>query len=259
MPSWRLDIEYDGTRYAGWQQQPHMRTVQGELLKAAETVFKTRVEMGGAGRTDAGVHALNQVAHLRSSIDPMPPAQIQVNLNKQLPADINILSLRPAPPQFHARHDATARCYVYQISTRRTAFGKPYVWWVRDRLKLAPMKEATSLLKGRHDFRSFCELSQKPKSTIVNIERVDLVLSGSLILFRIAADHFLWKMVRRIVGALAEVGRENLTVEQFADLLTSYSNDPAAWTAPPSGLFLERIIYPGDVLPDKVSPPFPIG
>jgi tRNA pseudouridine38-40 synthase len=258
MPNWRLDIEYDGTRYAGWQQQRHMRTIQGELIKAAEQIFKTRPEIGGAGRTDAGVHACAQVAHLRSSSETMPALQLMIGLNKLLPSDINILKLRAVSPNFHARHDAISRHYLYQISTRRSSFAKPYIWWVRDRLNLASMKEAVKLLLGRRDFRSFCESPEEQKSTLINVERAELASSGSLILFRIAADHFLWKMVRRLVGALVEVGRGSLTVGRFEELLTKYSNEPAAWTAPPSGLFLERIVYPGDSAPELIRPAFPV-
>jgi len=258
MPSWRLDIEYDGTRYGGWQQQQHMRTVQGELIRAAEAVFMSQVELGGAGRTDAGVHACRQVAHLRVKADRIPELKLQIELNKQLPHDINILALRSAPPNFHARHDAIARYYLYQISTRRTAFGKAYVWWVKDRLKLAPMKQACALLEGRHDFRSFCEAPEQQKSTFIKVAKSELAISGSLILFRIAADHFLWKMVRRIVGALVEAGRGNLTIGRFQELLVKHSSEPAAWTAPPSGLFLERILYPGDAAPITLAPVFPV-
>ncbi|MGH9902872.1 MAG: tRNA pseudouridine(38-40) synthase TruA, partial [Pyrinomonadaceae bacterium] len=130
MHAWRLRIEYEGTRYGGWQVQPHARTVQGELLKAAETFLAAKVEIGGSGRTDAGVHALNQVAHMRLKANVRPPSakQIRTGLNQLLPRDINVLDVCPAPANFHARHDATGRYYLYQISTRRTAFGKPFVW-----------------------------------------------------------------------------------------------------------------------------------
>ncbi|MEW6734500.1 MAG: tRNA pseudouridine(38-40) synthase TruA [Acidobacteriota bacterium] len=258
MPTWRLDIEYDGSRYAGWQKQPHARTVQGELLKAAAAISKTPVEIGAAGRTDAGVHARHQVAHLRAAIRPLPPQQLQIRLNDHLPADINILSLKPASNNFHARHDALMRYYIYQISTRRTALGKPYVWWIKDRLQLSAMQEAGQLLSGRHDFYSFCESAQDQPSTIVEVERAELATSGSLILFRIGASHFLWKMVRRLVGALVEVGRGNIDVTQFHQLLNSHSGVSAAWTAPPSGLFLEKIIYSGDAAPTALVPAFPI-
>ncbi len=252
MRVWRLELEYEGTRYAGWQAQPHARTVQGELTKAAEQLLGARAEVGGAGRTDAGVHALRQVAHLRAkpSGRAPAPAQLRAGLNKLLPHDVNVLRVANARPGFHARHDARARFYVYQIAARRTAFGKPFVWWVRDRLDVRSMAEASALFRGRHDFRSFCEPSPSQRSTLVHVEASEVFERNGLVLFRVGASHFLWKMVRRLVGALVEVGRGNLPGEGVRALLESHSNEPAAWTAPPSGLFLERVLYEGDPPPD---------
>jgi tRNA pseudouridine38-40 synthase len=236
--------------------------VQGELTKAAEEFFGAEVEVGGSGRTDAGVHALRQVAHLKPKgktkskerAERSPSArQIEAGINKLLPHDINVLRVAPAAPSFHARHDAKARYYLYQISTRRTAFAKPFVWWVRDRLDVALMTRACELFEGTHDFRSFCESSESQRSTLVRVEASEVFARGGLILFRVGASHFLWKMVRRLVGALVEVGRGNLSVEGVRSLLESYSNEPAAWTAPPSGLFLERVLYEGDMPPDSAS------
>ena len=261
MRVWRLEVEYEGTRYAGWQAQPHARTVQGELQRAAEQVFGARVEVGGSGRTDAGVHALRQVAHLRAKgAGRAPdPAQIKAGVNKLLPHDVNVLRVAPARASFHARHDAVSRYYLYQIATRRTAFGKNFVWWVRDRLDAAAMGAAAGLLAGRHDFRSFCESPGEQRSTLVEVERAELAVEGGLILFRVGASHFLWKMVRRLVGALVEVGRGNLPAEGFGRLLERYSNEPAAWTAPPSGLFLERVVYEGERPPQgPPAPAFPV-
>src|ERR1044071_1738832 len=199
MRVWRLELEYEGTRYAGWQAQPHARTVQGELSKAAEQFLNARVEVGGSGRTDAGVHALRQVAHLKSKAGGRAPdlTTLKVGLNKLLPHDVNVLRVEHAPPNFHARHDARARFYVYQIATRRTAFGKPFVWWVRDRLDGKSMQAACALVEGRHDFSSFCESPAEQRSTLVEVERAELAVAGGLVLFRIGASHFLWKMVRR--------------------------------------------------------------
>src|ERR1044071_3120071 len=260
MRVWRLELEYEGTRYAGWQAQPHARTVQGELSKAAEQFLNARVEVGGSGRTDAGVHALRQVAHLKSKAGGRAPdlTTLKVGLNKLLPHDVNVLRVSNAPPNFHARHDARARFYVYQIATRRTAFGKPFVWWVRDRLDVKSMQAASALVEGRHDFSSFCESPAEQRSTLVEVERAELAVAGGLVLFRIGASHFLWKMVRRFVGARAEVGRGNLSAEEFGGLLQRYSNAPAAWTAPPSGLFLERVLYEGDPAPGPLRPAFPL-
>ncbi len=252
--------EYEGTRYAGWQSQPHARTVQGELSKAAEQFLGVRVEVGGSGRTDAGVHALRQVAHLKSKQSGRVPdaVQLKTGLNKLLPHDVNVLRVAPARPNFHARHDAVRRYYVYQIATRRTAFGKPFVWWVRDRLDVKSMEAACRFIEGRHDFSSFCESPAQQRSTLVEVERAELSNEGGLVLFRVGASHFLWKMVRRLVGALVEVGRGNLTAEEFGGLLERYSNAPAAWTAPPSGLFLERVLYEGDPPPGPPRPAFPL-
>jgi len=257
MRVWRLEVEYEGTRYAGWQSQPHARTVQGELQRAAEQLFGSRVEVGGSGRTDAGVHALRQVAHLRSKTAGRAPdpAQLRSGLNKLLPHDVNVLRAAPSRPAFHARHDAVARYYLYQIATRRTAFGKNLVWWVRDRLDVKAMSSACAALVGRHDFSSFCESPSEQRSTLVEVASAELRAEGGLILFRVGASHFLWKMVRRLVGALVEVGRGNVSVERFGRLLERYSNEPAAWTAPPSGLFLERVVYEGE--PSPAAPPAP--
>ena len=260
MRVWRLDVEYEGTRYAGWQSQPHARTVQGELQRAAEQLLGARVEVGGSGRTDAGVHALRQVAHLKSKGAGRAPdaSQLKTGLNKLLPHDVNVLRVAQARADFHARHDAVSRYYLYQIATRRTAFGKNFVWWVRDRLDAKAMAEASRMLVGRHDFSSFCESPGEQRSTLVEVGRAEIVNESGLILFRVGASHFLWKMVRRVVGALVEVGRGNLSVEEFGRLLERYSNEPAAWTAPPSGLFLERVVYEGEPPVGALRPAFPL-
>ena len=258
MRVWRLEVEYEGTRYGGWQRQPHARTVQGELTKAAEEFFGSRAEVGGSGRTDAGVHALRQVAHLKADVrgKAPQPRQIQAGVNKLLPHDINVLGVRAAAADFHARHDAVRRYYLYQIAARRTAFGKPFVWWVRDALDVDEMSAACELIVGRHDFSSFCESPEKQNSTLVKVESAEVAERGGLILFRVGASHFLWKMVRRVVGALVEVGRGRLSVEEFGALLETYSGEPAAWTAPPSGLFLERVLYQGEPQPGPLKSAF---
>jgi tRNA pseudouridine38-40 synthase len=249
MPTWRLDLEYEGTRYRGWQIQHNAKTVQGELEKAARELFSEKVEIYGAGRTDAGVHALGQVAHLKAPKlrANITPKQIRFGFNDVLPHDINIIRVSNAPDSFHARHDAVARYYLYQISTRRTAFGKSLVWWIKDELDLDAIKATAAMLTGKHNFQSFAELEEdKKQSTIVTVDHSEIFIDGDLICFRIGASHFLWKMVRRIVGMLAEVGRRNLSDEDFARLLKFKSDAPAKFTAPPSGLYLEKVLYRGD-------------
>jgi tRNA pseudouridine38-40 synthase len=256
MPTYRLTLEYEGTRYHGWQEQKNTRSVAGELRRAVEEAGATVRELGGSGRTDAGVHALAQVAHLRLAgrIDPEP---FRREINDRLPADIHVLALTPAPDRFHSRHDAVSRSYLYQISRRRTALAKRWVWWVKRPLDAQRMAEAASLLVGKHDFRLFCERPGEQPSTLVVVENAEVATDGALILVRLSASHFLWKMVRRVVGTLVKIGAGELDTETFKDLLAAKKSGkglPAEWTAPPSGLFLERISYAGDPPLGPVEP-----
>jgi len=254
MPRFKIYIEYEGTRYSGWQVQKNARTVQGELLDVARRVFDTsELELYGSGRTDAGVHALCQVAHLDVKT-VLAPEIIGMKLNDLLPADINILEVEKTHRNFHARHDAVSRSYLYQISRRRTAFGKRYVWWVKDTLDINKMKEAAGLFVGMKNAESFTADDPEEKSTKVLLEGITLREVEDLILFRIEGSHFLWKMVRQVVGVLAEVGRGKLPVREVEQFFKVKSDAPAKLTAPPSGLFLERVCYPGDKKLDRLEP-----
>src|SRR5207253_10325913 len=151
----KLTIEYAGTRYSGWQIQKNARTIQGEIDRAVRAITRRRdFELYGSGRTDAGVHALAQVAHL-DVVTTLPPETLRRRLNDELPPDINILAAQAVPHRFHARHDAIARRYLYQIARRRTAFAKAYVWWVRDPIAVDAMREAAGALVGMKNFKSF--------------------------------------------------------------------------------------------------------
>jgi len=256
MPTYRLLIEYEGTRYSGWQTQSNTpKTVQGHLVRAAKQLLG-EADVGGAGRTDAGVHAAGQVAHLRVTAK-IGPVDLQRKLNDLLPHDIHVLDVKEAGERFHARHDAQSRVYLYQISTRRTAFAKPFVWWVKDRLAFEPMKHAAEHLVGRHDFSGFSDKRVKEDSRIVVVESLELGRDGSLILVRIRASHFLWKMVRKLVAALVEVGRGSLSVSGFEKILGG-SAPPFEESAPPSGLFLEAVTYDGEIFDRPLSALVPV-
>jgi tRNA pseudouridine38-40 synthase len=251
MPRFKLLIEYAGTRYSGWQIQKNARTVQGEIDRAIREVSKRRdFELYGSGRTDAGVHALAQVAHLELYTS-LSPDLLRRQINDQLPADIHIRAIEKAPHKFHARHNAVSRVYLYQISRRRTAFAKPYVWWVRDALDVDAMRQAADVFLGMKDFAAFTDDDPEEKSTRVLVERLEIVEAGALILVRVQGSHFLWKMVRRMVGVLAAVGRGELRPSNAVGLLDDRQPlpggvTPAALTAPAAGLFLERVLYRGD-------------
>jgi tRNA pseudouridine38-40 synthase len=256
MPTYKLTIEYEGTRYSGWQAQGNTpKTIQGRLLRVAGDLFG-EVDIGGAGRTDAGVHAAAQVAHIRTrkSADPI---LMMRKMNDLLPHDINIVDAVRASDRFHARHDAVLRVYLYQIATRRTAFAKPFVWWIKDRLDFEAMRTAASAIAGRHDFSPFTDRRLKAdESRIVVVEACDVTVVDDLILVRVVASHFLWKMVRKLVAFLVEVGRGAVTA---GDLRARLSEDAEAFlpTAPPSGLFLEAITY-GEPFHRPLAPIVPV-
>jgi tRNA pseudouridine38-40 synthase len=236
------------------------------MIKAIEKVFKSAkgnskfIDLQGAGRTDAGVHAIEQVAHLECET-MLAPEILKMKINEELPSDINVLEIEKAVKGFHARHDAKSRQYLYVISKRRTALEKRYVWWIKDSLDAKKMREAAKLFIGMQDFKNFAEALPHPNpprkggrdaSTKCKVELLEISEDDMKIYIRIKSSHFLWKMVRRIVGVLVEVGRSKISKNEINFLLHSNSGPlpfgegqggVAQYTAPPSGLFLEKVFY----------------
>lgn len=262
MPRYKLTIEYAGTRYSGWQKQKNARTVQGEIERAiGELTRDKNFEFMGSGRTDAGVHAMRQVAHLDVR-KPMPAESIRRGINDGLPADIHILAVDTVPHRFHARHAAVARSYVYQVARRRSAFAKPFVWWVKEPLDLELMRAAAAHFTGMHDFQSFSDDDPDEKSTDVLVDEVTIAEDGDLILVRVGGSHFIWKMVRRMVGVLVEAAKGQIEPADVQHLLSGNPRKglpaPATLTAPASGLFLERVFYDGDQRQWPLRPAVPV-
>ena len=188
MPRFKLTIEYEGTRYHGWQAQKNARTIQGEIERAIrERLGVLKFEFQGGGRTDAGVHAIGQVAHLDADLR-LPPEEMCGRLNDTLPPDINVLAIVPAHPRFHARHHARARTYLYQISRRRTALAKRFVWWINDPLNVKAMREAASCFVGMKDFQSFTRDNPGEKSTLMFVSEFAVHETGELILLRVTGS-----------------------------------------------------------------------
>ena len=256
MSRFRLLIEYEGSNYHGWQQNAGVQTIQGEMLKACQKIFNTKkIELYGAGRTDAGVHALGQVAHL--DVPTQMSAEILVGrLNEILPYDIHVLKLQKCDAAFHARHNAVARSYVYIISRRRSAFGKRYVWWVKEELSVKKMQEAAALFRGFHDFSSFGAITKEEQSTLVEISHLNVSEVGNQILIHILGSHFLWMMVRRITGVMVHAGKGKLTIKEIQGFIDQYSERPSQLAAPPSGLYLQRVYYPGEIF--EYHPKIPV-
>ena len=256
MSRFKLTIEYDGTRYSGWQMQKGGKTIQGEILDSCRELFKDKeIDLFGAGRTDSGVHALGQVAHLGVETD-MLPLKIKYGINDRLPPDICIINVEEAHHKFHARHDANARSYIYQISRRRTAFGKKYVWWIKDQLDIQIMNECAKNFPGLKDYRYFTDEDAEASSTKVEILHAAVYDYDDLLVFHVVGSHFLQKQVRRMTGVLVEAGRGNLSPADVATFFRLKTDIPAKLTAPPSGLFLERVYYKKEEIQYSAKPIF---
>lgn len=240
-----LVLEYEGTAFRGWQKQGEMtiRTVQGVLLERAAELFATRdIDLQGNGRTDAGVHALAYITHLEVATTLSAP-EIKVALNRLLPKDIAILDVQPVDPRFHARHNCLGRSYLYQIGEAQRAFMKRYAWSLEDDLDFGLMQEAATLFIGMHDFLAFAEKQETKKSTLVLVKALQLERLAGMILVRVVASHFLWHLVRRLVGTLAAIGSGRLTLGEAKLMLDTGQASSIPWMAPAHGLFFEKAFY----------------
>jgi tRNA pseudouridine38-40 synthase len=243
--NYKLIIEYDGTRYHGWQRQAQDRTIQGTIESALKIMVKEEIALIGSGRTDAGVHALGQVANFRCAANLAPQA-FQAGLNSLLDNDIVIRACDLAAESFHARYDAQAKTYRYIILNRflPQAMGRQYAWHIRKPLDLVAMRQAGAHIMGSHDFKAF-EGTGSPRShTTRNVTRVEwLRKEPEFLWFEIEADGFLRYMVRNLVGTLVDVGLGKKSVDDFIAILQSRDRSQASATAPPQGLCLLSVTY----------------
>jgi len=238
----KLTIAYDGTAYGGWQRQPNAVTVQELLEKAVAKVLGSRLTVHGSGRTDAGVHARAQVASC-SLVTHHPASVLRRALNANLPEDIRVWRVQEVDAKFHARFSATGKEYRYQIDTGKVAdpFLRRYAWHHPRPLDVTAMRRAARVLKGRHDFTAFAAKSER--SPVRTISKLAITRAGHKLTIAVAADGFLYKMVRSIVGALVKVGEGRLTVEQLQSALAGRKRTALIETAPAHGLFLWRVDY----------------
>ena len=247
MPNYRLDLEYDGTDFHGWQKQPGLRTVQGELSSHLDALAGAPVLLVGAGRTDAGVHALGQVASFEMQRD-LAPERLERILNSRLPHDVRVLRAQRAPAAFSARHSAVARCYRYQMARRPSAVRRRYFFELEHRVDVEAMNAAAGWLLGDQDFTAFVASDAGPGCRCLVSRAVVHVHDDEFVYFDITANRFLHNMVRRLTGALVEVGRGRLSVAALRDVLRHRDRSRGGPCLPPQGLYLMEVRYPRDAL-----------
>ena len=238
----KLEIEYDGTDFYGWQIQPKLRTVQGEIQEKLEIISGHKINLIGAGRTDVGVHALEQVANFKTTSE-LDKSAIINGLNGFLPDDIVIKKTEEVDLNFNSRYNAKSRLYKYRIHLGRTAILRNYVWEVLYSLNLENIFEATKKIEGEHDFSSFCVVESTKDNNVCHVFYVNWEKSGDELIFKIEADRFLHTMVRSLVGTLVEVGRGYFSVSDFVNIMEAKDRKKAGPTAPACGLYLAEVKY----------------
>ena len=241
------DIEFDGTAYSGWQIQPHSPSVQQTLEEALALFLRCKVDVTGAGRTDAGVHASQMIAHFDLET-PQDPDWMMHKLNGILPQDIAVHRIWPVRPDAHARFDAVSRTYKYYVTLNKSAFHREYSWYLVNEPDFGLMNQAAEMLLSTVDFTSFSKLHTDTKTNDCRVtEALWTPLEDGRWVFTITADRFLRNMVRAIVGTLMEVGRHKLTLEEFKKIIESKDRCSAGDSAPAQGLFLHKIVYPDNL------------
>lgn len=240
-----LTISYDGTHFCGWQSQKQGRTVQQTLEKALSTIAKQPISVVGSGRTDAGVHALAQCAHVDLPVN-IEPQQLVRAINTKLPNDVAVIDAHAVSGQFHARYDAFRRTYLYRLTLQRTPFNRDFCSFI-PKLRINPDSIVQSLpfFLGEHDFTSFSKFNPDIKSTVCNIEKCELTRRENELQFTISANRFLHNMVRRIVGSVVLIGHHGEDPSIIGDLLELKNpSHRLIATAPPQGLYLTQVDYP---------------
>ena len=239
----KLTLEYDGTEFSGWQVQPDQRTVQGELQESLSNMMGSQIKVIGSGRTDAGVHAVEQVAHADVTRD-IPAANIMMGLNSSLERDVRVLNCEDTAQKFHAQRSATGKTYRYIIlnGSRPTALDRNRVWYIRQPLDLEAMVEGAAHLIGEQDFAAFKSAGDET-FTVRNLRKVDIQKEGERIVLLFEANGFLKHMVRNLTGALVEVGQGKLVHDDIRRLLLGRSRENAPKKAPPQGLTLVQVTY----------------
>ena len=245
MRNFKFILQYEGSRYQGWQRQDSTdNTIQGKLEKLLSHMCGEKVEVQGSGRTDAGVHALSQVANAHMNTD-MTAEEILDYMNRYLPEDIGVISVQEMPERFHSRLNAKGKTYCYQIINSKIphVFQRKYAWVVEEPLDVEAMREAADYLKGTHDFKSFTSAKKGKKSTVRTITEISVEQEDELIKIFYKGDGFLYHMVRILTGTLLEVGQGKRKPEEITGVLAAMDREKAGPLVPAKGLTLVEVRY----------------
>ena len=244
MKNFKFLLEYDGSRYHGWQRQSEENTIQGKLEHVLGQMCGKETEVIGAGRTDSGVHAKGMVANAWLDTE-MDCGEIRDYMNRYLPDDIAVREVREASDRFHARYNVTGKTYRYtcQDGAVKSVFDRKYCVRLDKRPDMAKMLKVAELLKGEHDFRNFCGNPRVKKSTVRNVDSIEIKREGEYLTFTFHGNGFLQNMVRVMVGTLLEVGYGNITLDEVKESLTGFVRQKAGPTAPAAGLCLMDVDY----------------
>lgn len=242
--NYRMEIHYDGTRYHGWQRLEKFETVQGKIEDVLSRMFEHKIEIHGAGRTDAGVHAKGQVANFKADCDKTEK-EILEYLNKYLPEDIRVTKISAENDAFHSRLNARGKVYSYRIlnSDISDVFRRKYVYQIREKLDTEEMKRASEYFVGKHNFKAFCSNKHFKKSAVREIYSVDIEQESDEIVVTFYGNGFLYNMVRIIMGTLIEVGLGKRKAEEIPEIFLSQNREMAGETAPAKGLCLLKVVY----------------
>lgn len=238
----KLTLEYDGTNFVGWQMQPNGRSVQEELEKGLQQILQEDCKTNAAGRTDSGVHARDQVVNFLTTSN-VSITQLVKSLNGVLPEDVAVIGVEEVDEKFHARYSAKGRRYRYSISRKPTALARHYCWYLSYPLDLALMRQCIELIRGEHDFQSFCKVEADVDHYRCIVQAAEWKGRDANLEFDITANRFLHGMVRALVGTMVDVGRGYTSMEEFRKILDARDRRTAGMAAPAKGLFLEEVFY----------------
>jgi len=244
----KLTIEYEGTKYYGWQRQKSLLSIQGILEEKISQITQEKIILKGSGRTDTGVHALGQVANFKTN-SAIPWVELPLILNRLLPLDIRIKKAEEVDDNFHACYSAVSKIYHYYVLNSNlndnylSIFLRNYVYCVYKKINLKEMKKASKFLQGKHDFASFACSGSRIRNWERTIKDINIIRKGNIFCFHIEADAFLYKMVRTIVGTLLEVGKGDINYLEIKKILEAKNRKMAGKTVPAKGLFLMKVKY----------------